>query len=580
MVHERAFAVKAVASKPCRINVSGNGCSPSTVKAVGTAALGTRHAGTPVFPARERGLELIRPLRYEAIRMTERKRAYGWIREWWPGLVVAALALALRLTHVYLTATRNPLADRLVLDGATYDAWGRAVAFGGGPIPSRLMQAPLYPWFLAAIYKIFGPHLTAVRIVQALMGTATCFLVYAITKRLFRSGAAAFIAGMGTALYLPLVFYEGVLVPATLIVFLNLLFVALILFGGERPGYTRLAFAGLLLGLSIAAKPVAGLLFPFAVLHLTLAGGKGVFTTRIRAVLKPSLMLLAAAVIAILPVTIRNARITGEFIPVTTGLGINYYHGSNPEANGFYMTPSYNGTFIGSTPEEQIRSITEIASTEMGHDLSPSEVSRFWFGKGLEYNRGHPRRFLELLAAKALFFWNKHERANVENLSFHRELPGVLGLPLLTFGAVAPLSLLGIFLTRERARRLWLLYGGVITYFVAAVAFYVLARYRLPVVPFLLPFMGAGLVELYALLREGRRGEFLCMVVAFAALLYFVNMTAAIDTPTGRSSFFTRVGHAYVARGERDLAVESYRKAIRIDPQNETARGALDRITK
>jgi len=529
---------------------------------------------------RERELELIELLRYEARRMTEGKSAYGWIREWWPGLFVAATALILRLTHVYLTVTSNPLADRLVLDGATYDAWGRAVAFGGGPIPSRLMQAPLYPWFLAAIYRIFGPHLTAVRIVQALMGAASCLLVYAITKRLFESKPAAFIAGMAAAIYLPLVFYEGVLVPATLIVFLNLLFVALIVHGGERPGYARLVFAGLLLGLSIAAKPVAGLLFPFAVLHLLLLRRSGGSAVRIRAVLKPSLVLLTAVVLAILPVTIRNARITGEFIPVTTGLGINYYHGSNPEANGFYMVPSFRGRYIGSTPEEQIRSITEIASAEMGRELSSSEVSRFWFRKGLEYNREHPRRFFELLATKAFFFWNKHERANVENFSFHRELPGMLGLPLLTFGAVAPLSLLGIFLTRDHARRLWLLYGGIITYFVAAIAFYVLSRYRLPVVPFLLPFLGAGLVELHALLRSRRRGEFICMVVALAALLYLVNMTAAVDTPTGRSAFFTRVGHAYMIRGERAEAAEAYRRAIRLDPQNEAARGALDRITK
>jgi len=512
--------------------------------------------------------------------MTERKRAYGWINEWWPGLVVTAAALVLRLIHVYLTARRNPLADQLVLDGATYDAWGRAVAFGGGSIPSSLMQAPLYPWFLALIYKAFGPHLTAVRIVQALMGAASCFFVHAITRRLFESRAAAFMAGLAAALYLPLVFYEGVLVPATLIVFLSLLCVMLLVGGGERPGYVRLVFAGLSLGLSIVAWPVTGLLFPFIVLHLLFARGEDGFGSRIRAVMKPSLVLIAAAVIAILPVTIRNARLTGEFIPVTTGLGINFYHGSNPEANGFYAVPSYRGKFIGSTPEEQIRSITEIASAETGRELSPSEVSRFWFRKGLEYNREHPRRFLELLAAKAFFFWNKHERANVENFSFHRDLPGVLGLPLLTFGAVAPLSLLGVFLTRNRARRLWLLYGGVIAYFLAAIAFYVLSRYRLPVVPFLLPFLGAGLVELYALLREGRRGEFICMIAALAALLYFVNMTAAVDTPTGRSAFFTRVGRAYMIKGERAEAAEAYRKALSIDPRNEAAREALDRITE
>ena len=502
------------------------------------------------------------------------------MREWWPGFVVTAAALVIRLLHLYMTVKRNPLADRLVLDGATYDEWARAVAFGGGPIPSRLMQAPLYPWFLAGLYRIFGPNLTAVRTVQALMGAASCLLVYLVTRKLFRSRPAALLAGLAAALYLPLVFYEGVLVPATLIVFLNLLFVTIILFGGDRPGYGRLAAAGLLLGLSIAAKPVAALLAPFALLHLLLQRRGGSLGRRAGAVLKPSLVLIAFAVLAILPVTIRNARLTGEFIPVTTGLGINYYHGSNPEANGFYMTPSYEGRFIGATPEEQIRSITEIASEETGRELSPTEVSRFWFRKGLAYNREHPRRFLELLAAKAFFFWNKHERANVENFSFHRELPGVLGLPLLTFGAVAPLALLGIFLTRNRAKRLWLLYGGIITYFTAAVLFYVLARYRLPVVPFLLPFLGAGLVELFGLVREGRRGELVCMVIALAALLYFVNMTAAVDTPTGRSSFFTRVGNAYLLEGERTKAAEAYRKALGFDPRNERAREVLERITE
>ncbi len=508
------------------------------------------------------------------------KSAYGWIKEWWPGLVVVAVALALRLVHVYLTATGNPLAGRLVLDGATYDAWARAVAFGGGTVQTNLMQAPLYPWFLAAMYRIFGPHLVAVRLVQAIMGTASCALVYTITRRLFDSRAAAFIAGMAAALYLPLVFYEGVLVAATLVVFLSLLFVALLVHGGGRPGYARLVFAGLVLGLSIAAWPVTGLLLPFALLHLLLVRTGEGFGTRIRAILKPSLVLVAAAVVAILPVTIRNARLTGEFIPVSTGLGISYYLGSNPEANGFYAVPSYEGKYIGPTPEEQIRTITEIASAEVGRELSQSEVSRFWLGKGLEYNREHPRRFLELLAAKAFFFWNKHERANVENFSFHRELGGVLGLPLLTFGAVAPLALLGIFLTRHRARRLWLLYGAIISYFLVALVFYVLARYRLPAVPFLLPFLGAGLVELYALLREKRHGEFVCMIAALAALLYFVNMTAAVDTPTGRSAFFTRVGHAYMAEGKRAEAAEAYREALRSDPRNRAARRALESVTR
>ena len=52
----------------------------------------------------------------------------------------------------------------------------------------------------------------------------------------------------------------------------------------------------------------------------------------------------------------------------------------------------------------------------------------------------------------------------------------------------------------------------------------------------------------------------------------------AVDTQTGRSSFWTRVGNAYQIDGERSAAAEAYRKALRFDPRNERARRALEEI--
>jgi 4-amino-4-deoxy-L-arabinose transferase-like glycosyltransferase len=528
-------------------------------------------------------------------------------------LIIAAIAVIVRFLHVYFITKYNPLAYDLTLDAAVYDRWARALISGGGGEPTRLMQSPLFPWFLAMLYRIFGPSLTAVRLAQAVLGTLSCALVAIITRRFFASTAAAAVAGIIAALYMPSMFYEGVLVSVTLILFLNLLFILLLTPGASAPGRgdpgtgasgagaadsindgigapgtARLFLAGVVLGLSVTAKPLAILLLPFAMLHLGVnsaaAGSKNTQETkrsdqgRPRSLARAAAALAAGLVIALLPLIIRNASLSGEFIPFTTGGGINFYIGNNPKANGFYAVPTYRGRSLGGTPEEQWRSMHDIASEETGRALGPSEVSRFWLVKGLEYVRDHPARSAALTWRKFLFFWNGYERASVENMSFHRRFVGVLQLPFLTFGILAPLALLGVFATRDRWRSLWLLYGGIVTYLAAALIFYVLSRYRMPVVAFLIPFAGAGLVELWRLVVRRRIGELVMLVAAIALLSYFTNMTVAADTPAGTAGNLVRLGNAYAERGDKTRAMESYMEALWLDPKNSRARKGIEKL--
>jgi hypothetical protein len=500
---------------------------------------------------------------------------------------VVAIAFAIRLLHVYFTQRFNPLSGDLQLDAATYDRWARALAFGGDTGPTTLMQSPVYPWFLSLIYRAFGPELAAVRIVQALLGTATCGLVMLATRRIFRSDAAALLAGLIAALYAPLVFYEGVLLPATIVVFLNALFVA-VMFSEGRPGAARLLAAGVVLGIAAAANPPTLLLFPFALLHLHFAGTSpgaaavGVTPPPRQAgqFLKASLVLVFGVAAAISPLAVRNALRTGEFIPLTSGAGINFYHGNNPEANGFYQVPVYRGITLGGTPEEQSINMETVASKESGRTLSQTEVSNFWLGAGLDYIRGNPGAWASLVWRKFQFFWNAYERANVENFNFHRRFRGILSLPLFGFGVVAPLGLLGVFLASGRWKKLWLLYGGILAYLSTALVFYVLARYRLSVVVFLIPFAGAAVVELFALARGRRLAELALSLAALGALVFFSNMKVARDTPGGISNYHVRAGDAYIARGDTTRAEGEYRKALELNGENEAAERALKNILR
>ena len=50
---------------------------------------------------------------------------------------------------------------------------------------SSSYRAPGYPWFLAGIYAVFGPVPLAVRIIQVLLGTRTCLLLFLMARELF-----------------------------------------------------------------------------------------------------------------------------------------------------------------------------------------------------------------------------------------------------------------------------------------------------------------------------------------------------------------------------------------------------------
>jgi 4-amino-4-deoxy-L-arabinose transferase-like glycosyltransferase len=503
--------------------------------------------------------------------------------------IVIGIALLLRLLHVFCTERYNPLAADLQLDAATYDRWARALAFGGDPGPTIAMQAPIYPWFLSIIYRIAGPSLAAVRLVQAVLGAATVGCILLGTWRFFKSAAVAILAGMFAALYAPFIFYEGILMPATIIVFLNALFAA-VLVTGKRPGATRLLISGVVLGLAVAANPPTLLLLPFALLHLffVIRNSDGATPPEkpvggaarpARLFAPTSLLLLTGLIIALAPSTIWNALHMGEFIPLTTGGGINFYIGNNAEATGFYALPRLNGTSLGGTPEEQARNMQKIASAESGRDLSQSGVSKFWFDAGLDYIRRNPGAWATLLWRKFQYFWNRYERSNVENAYFHKRFPGILRFPLLTFGIIAPLALLGIFLTRSRWSRLTLLYGGILTYLLTSLAFYVLARYRIPAVPFLLPFAGAAVAELCAIARSGRHAEFGLSLAALGLLAFFSNMTVARDTPHGTSRDLARLGNAYIARGDTTNAERAYRESLELNAENASAKAGLAKIT-
>src|SRR5689334_16413172 len=99
-------------------------------------------------------------------------------------LIIFAVAFAIRAIHIW-QLTSTPFFDTLLGDANGYDQWAQRLAGGDWVGSDVFYQAPLYPYFLGVIYTIFGRDLLVVRVIQALIGSASCALLGLTGERLF-----------------------------------------------------------------------------------------------------------------------------------------------------------------------------------------------------------------------------------------------------------------------------------------------------------------------------------------------------------------------------------------------------------
>ena len=178
----------------------------------------------------------------------------------WPSLIFA-LAFALRLVYV-LQVRHTPFFQTLGLDAKFYDQWARDVARGQGPGDAFFMS-PLYPYFLAIVYRLFGRDLTLVRLIQAGLGSLSAVLVYVLARGVFDRKVGV-LAGFLAAAYGAFIFYDGSVLLTPLLVILNLVALVLFVRGDETRRPAPFVLAGVALGVSAIGRAAVLLFVPVA----------------------------------------------------------------------------------------------------------------------------------------------------------------------------------------------------------------------------------------------------------------------------------------------------------------------------
>lgn len=405
-------------------------------------------------------------------------------------LLVFVVAFAARGIHL-AQASASPLFKGLVSDAHTFDEWARGIARGDWLGHEAFYQAPLYPYFLGSLYTVFGRDLVFVRIVQALLGALACVLVAHAAGRVFGRTALR-CAGLMLALYPPAIFFDGLIQKSALDGVIGAaLIAALVHFGWAEPRRRARtsAMIGVLLGLFALTRENTLIFVPLVAVWMFAQSKDSALARRIR---QPGWM-IATFVLTLSPVALRNHAFGGGFAPTTWNVGANFYIGNNPSGIGTY-TPLRVGR---ADPAFERRDALELASAELGHPVTPSEASRFWFGKAWHFIRTDTGRWLSLMWSKTGLALNVHEIGDAEDLYFaERTCTFLRALDAVwNFGVLFPLAVVGIVATWRRWRTLWIFHALLAAVLFGLVAFFVFGRFRYPAVPYLALFAAGGIVE-------------------------------------------------------------------------------------
>lgn len=472
-------------------------------------------------------------------------------------IAVFASAFAIRLLYLFQIEA-IPLFYHPAADGRSYDEWAQRIAGGDWLGREVFYQTPLYPYFLALLELIWGRDLWLIRVIQIVLGAASCVLLY-WAGRSFFSRAAGVAAAVILALYAPAIFFDALIQKTVLDVFLISLFLFLLSRARQEAHWSRWLATGAVLGLLALSRENALVWVAVLVAWIWLHFNDRPFPARFRW----TAIFLSGLMLVLIPVGMRNLHIGGEFTLTTSQMGPNFFIGNNPVASGTYapLRPGHGD------PKFERQDAIELAEQALGRNLSPGEVSRYWFGRAWEYISAQPLQWLALMGKKWLMVWNVREFEDADDFYLYQ-----YGSPLLKglgvaghFGILAPLAAMGCLLTWRQLRRLWVVHGLLLSMAVSVALFYVFARYRFPIIPLLALLAGAGIIEGMRLSRTklvARKIGALAVLVVAAGI---VN-SPAIGKPGPSAAGYNNLGNAFSKQGKMKQAMDSYHQALRLEP--------------
>lgn len=421
---------------------------------------------------------------------------------WWRDAALRRLlllALCLRLTLGGALWLADPTCRALYSDPEYYRLWALAWAEGRDHEPGLpFWLPPGYPALLALVFRLLGDRIGAVILVQLGLGLWATLRLARLVERVSGRAAALWATALWS-LYLPVVFYETRLLSESIASLLSILALERLVCAETAPcarsARRQAALGGLWTGLAALLRPNLMLHAPLALAGIWLsARGGAARGLAQRALLALSLAAGLAAGLA--PGLSANWLRSGQPVLVSANGGVNFWFGNRETSRGTFVAPGPEWGAIASQRQESLR----LAASGLGLErVDEGRASRWFFAQGWSYLRSDPARWAELWGRKLAAQLSSTEWCIMYPPQATRRLVPALWLLPLPFGLFLLLALLGAPQRGRGALLGWLL-GGI----AATLLYFTYSRFRLPWLPALMPFVGAGAARLAELARTGR----------------------------------------------------------------------------
>ncbi len=396
-------------------------------------------------------------------------------------IVILVVALLVRLTAAFL------LGDEIRgLSGAhdeiSYSMLGQRFASGYG----MTFPQKWYPWIdanapqsyysftfsflLATIYKIFGYHPLAARLVMAFVSVGVVFMVFKVACYFF-DNRTALLSSAIAAIYAYFIFYGVSLVTETpfILAILTAIYLGTMLVQNSGRIVLWIVF-GIALAFSVLLR--MAVIFFVPVLFMWMLVQMHDHRQRFY-VLIPIVIIL----LAITPFTIRNYLLWGKFMLLESQFGHVFWNGNHPGHMG-----NFHPYKVFPIPPNILASKNDAIIT--------NELLKM----GIQNVLANPKNFvlLTLTRLREFFkFWPTADSSFLANI-----------LRVISFGIIFPLSILGIILSLKRWHALTPIFLFMLIHTAVYATSWTMIRYRIPLDVFLIMFASVSILFVFDNIRR------------------------------------------------------------------------------
>ena len=370
-----------------------------------------------------------------------------------------------------------------------------------GHFPEIFYYQPFYySVFLPLCLFIGSGTVWGVFIMQSLLGAATVWLTGLTAAQFFGRRA-----GLYAALILALARFHILYTPFMLIAVLQsfwMILIAYFVLRAYRKNTSLLwSITAIICGFACLTRGNILLLFPGVILLFIYKN----FSSKLKLTLGTSLLLLFFY-LPQLPFSLHNYNALKRWTGPSSAQDAVLAIGNNPES-------AAGGLGYSKTYQIWLKQ----ADSQNPNRIPVAKQMWKWFSK-------NPAAYLELKWRMLLLFWDSREIPNNISIDSEGKDSVLIHMPfLIDFGVIAVLAIAGFLATFSyRSTRKLFLYFLIIIYCMSIVLFYILARFRLPIVPLLAIFSGAYIQQITLWCKHYKQQKNLLLHLLYICVAIFV----------------------------------------------------------